>query len=541
MSSSSGSFSGRSSSSSACSSSRGDSEISFDAADELLQFGSRRMELRKEKDLLRKSKPHSLELVRRLELHSKSLSESRLEDTARIQTMEIELLNCYKEIGYLRDQLIFKSKEVSYLNEHVRNLESKLAESGDFEEVKFLREELCMSKSEHLLLLQELESKETELQCSSLSVEKLEETISSLTLESLCEIESMKLDISALEQALVDAMRIQEESIQEKDQLKGVIEEVQFQSREAQEKANSFEKQNEELRKRIASSEKSIKELFVRTKDLLESEDEQQPLNAECFFAELSHVFPVSSEVRECFDAIIKKLELSRNTTLIDKMEGMGKQIQLQEDLVKRLKEELKQEKLKAKEEAEDLTQEMAELRYKMTCLVDEERKRRVCVEQASLQRIAELEAQKSDDEFDDNTHTLKPSNRITPEPSLAAKSFSLNPFDDDDCDEKRFTSFFEYLKPSNMMIAPEPSLAAKNLTLNPFDDDDCDEVEKRFTTSSKPSLNLDAKRSRYRNGFRDSGGVENQSVQELESYAVYKSWETTKTVQGCLKVAQGI
>ncbi|WZZ37927.1 hypothetical protein YC2023_034186 [Brassica napus] len=395
MSSSSGSFSGRSSSSSACSSSRGDSEISFDAADELLQFGSRRRELRKEKDLLRKSKPHSLELVRRLELHSKSLSESRLEDTARIQTMEIELLNCYKEIGYLRDQLIFKSKEVSYLNEHVRNLESKLAESGDFEEVKFLREELCMSKSKHLLLLQELESKETELQFSSLSVEKLEETISSLTLESLCEIESMKLDITALEQALVDAMRIQEESIQEKDQLRGVVEEVQFQSREAQEKAKYVEKLNEELRKRIAASEKSIKEFFQSTKERLESENEEQPpLNGDCFFAELSHVFPLSSEVRECFDAIIKRLKHPRNATLIDKMEGMGKQIHLHEDLVKRLKEELKQEKLKAKEEAEDLTQEMAELRYKMTCLVDEERKRRVCVEQASLQRIAELEAQ---------------------------------------------------------------------------------------------------------------------------------------------------
>jgi len=56
------------------------------------------------------------------------------------------------------------------------------------------------------------------------------------------------------------------------------------------------------------------------------------------------------------------------------------------------VQEELKEEKLKAKEEAEDLTQEMAELRYKMTCLVDEERKRRVCVEQASLQRIAEVE-----------------------------------------------------------------------------------------------------------------------------------------------------
>ncbi|RID68137.1 hypothetical protein BRARA_C00318 [Brassica rapa] len=112
------------------------------------------------------------------------------------------------------------------------------------------------------------------------------------------------------------------------------------------------------------------------------------------------------------------------------------------------------------------------------------------------------------------------------PKPAGSGPSGS-NPFDSDD----------DTLKPSNR-INPEPSLAAKNLSLNPFDDDDCD--EKRFTTSSKPSLDLDAK-SRYRNGFRDSGGVENQSVQELESYAVYKSQETTKTVQGCLKVAEEI
>ncbi|KAF2603778.1 hypothetical protein F2Q70_00027167 [Brassica cretica] len=52
--------------------------------------------------------------------------------------------------------------------------------------------------------------------------------------------EIMKLDIAALEQALTDAMKIQEESIQEKDQLKGIIEEAQFQFREAQEKAKSF-------------------------------------------------------------------------------------------------------------------------------------------------------------------------------------------------------------------------------------------------------------------------------------------------------------
>jgi hypothetical protein len=60
MSSSSGSFSG--SSSSACSS-RSDCENSFDVED-LLQIGTTRRELRKQKDLLRESQPHSIELVR---------------------------------------------------------------------------------------------------------------------------------------------------------------------------------------------------------------------------------------------------------------------------------------------------------------------------------------------------------------------------------------------------------------------------------------------------------------------------------------------
>lgn len=49
---------------------------------------------------------------------------------------------------------------------------------------------------------------------------------------------------------------------------------------------------------------------------------------------------------------------------------------------------------MKAKEEAEDLAQEMAELRYQVTSLLEEESKHRACFEQASLQRIAELEAQ---------------------------------------------------------------------------------------------------------------------------------------------------
>ncbi|CAN8298661.1 unnamed protein product [Cochlearia groenlandica] len=107
-----------------------------------------------------------------------------------------------------------------------------------------------------------------------------------------------------------------------------------------------------------------------------------------------------------------------------------------------------------------------------------------------------------SDDELDDDKkHTLKPSNRISPVHSVAAKSFSLNPFDDDDDDDEKEA-----------------------------------EIAKRFNSSSKSVA-----KNRFKNGFSDTGGVENQSVQELESYAVYKSEETTKTVQGCLRVAEEI
>eukprot|EP01018_Ginkgo_biloba_P024865 Gb_35935 [translate_table: standard] len=55
------------------------------------------------------------------------------------------------------------------------------------------------------------------------------------------------------------------------------------------------------------------------------------------------------------------------------------------------------------------------------------------------------------------------------------------------------------------------------------------------------PSSTFSATRSRYKNDFRDTGGFENQTVQELENYAVYKSEETTATVNNCLKVAENI
>ncbi|KAL0658896.1 hypothetical protein Bca4012_079481 [Brassica carinata] len=111
-------------------------------------------------------------------------------------------------------------------------------------------------------------------------------------------------------------------------------------------------------------------------------------------------------------------------------------------------------------------------------------------------------------------------------------KSSKPNPFDSDD--ELDNNSNKHTLNPSKR-TSSEPSLA--DMT-NPFDGED--KVEKGFTSSSKQPLTSNS-RYQYKNNFRDSGGVENQSVQELEGYAVYKAEETTKSVQGCLKVAEDI
>ncbi|CAL9194384.1 unnamed protein product, partial [Musa hybrid cultivar] len=53
--------------------------------------------------------------------------------------------------------------------------------------------------------------------------------------------------------------------------------------------------------------------------------------------------------------------------------------------------------------------------------------------------------------------------------------------------------------------------------------------------TASAPSWGFSDAKDRYKYDFRDSGGIENQSVQESEHYAVYKAEETTNKLNGCL------
>lgn len=117
--------------------------------------------------------------------------------------------------------------------------------------------------------------------------------------------------------------------------------------------------------------------------------------------------------------------------------------------------------------------------------------------------------------------------NSIDPENSVPS---SLNPFDhDDELDNKR--------KQNSSRTSSEPAVVTSNFGTNPFDDE-----EQKTTSSSSSSYALtSAGINRYKNAFHDSGGLENQSVQELENYAVYKAEETTTAVKSCVKIAEDI
>ncbi|BFG32849.1 hypothetical protein CerSpe_191230 [Prunus speciosa] len=378
------------------SSTKGNSVSSFDD-EELLQIGTRCRELKKEKDMLKESHSQSFGLIRRLEVHVNSLSEACTEDKKQIQMLEKELKNCSQEIDYLQDQLNARNAEVNLLEEHTHSLEFKLADMENLQEtVDRLRDELKKSYSERLFLIEELESKEIELQNSALCIDKLEESISSMSLESQCEIESMKLDILALEHSFLEVKKIQEETVQEKTRMSELIQELEVQCQNAHKTTESLDMENKELRKKLDASETNTRIFCQRVEKWLEKDRIQ--LNSRSSLGQLegNYIFSKEMSCGEVLGPLFSKLAIvvAPDADSIMKMEKMSHIIQDYELLVKQLKEELKEEKLKAKEEAEDLAQEMAELRYRMTGLLEEECKRRACIEQASLQRISELEAQ---------------------------------------------------------------------------------------------------------------------------------------------------
>ncbi|CAK9148003.1 unnamed protein product [Ilex paraguariensis] len=126
-------------------------------------------------------------------------------------------------------------------------------------------------------------------------------------------------------------------------------------------------------------------------------------------------------------------------------------------------------------------------------------------------------------------SHRKSPLNKLAKHSSVEPGYSNSNPFDSDNESDNKKT-----LNPSRR-TSSEPTLVTPNLSTNPFDDD-----EIKGTSSSSYSITSSA-RSRYKNDFRESGGLDNQPVQELESYAVYKAEEATKTVNGCLRIAEDI
>ncbi|KAL4398612.1 hypothetical protein AHAS_Ahas01G0309300 [Arachis hypogaea] len=366
--------------------------------EELVQLGTTYRELRKEKDVLERSQTQGFQLIRIMEQHGKSLLEAHKEDKKTIERLEKELLNCSQEIDFLQDHLSSRNTEVNNLEARVLALEMKLEEMEYLQEEVFsLREELQNSNSKQASLIHELETKEVELEKSALFIEKLEESISSLALESQLEIESMKLDMMALEQGLFEAKKFQDETLEENNRMGRLVDELQFAFEDAQKNIISLDEENKDLRKKLETTTMNTRMFSQKVEEWLENKEISQ-IKKQSSLSSLPCNSTISEDV-STYGGVLGPL-LGRLTTIVNpaadlkgKME-MLRQIQEYEFLVNKLKEELRVEKLKAKEEAEDLTQEMAELRYQLTNLLEEECKRRACIEQASLQRIAELEAQ---------------------------------------------------------------------------------------------------------------------------------------------------
>ncbi|PKA64945.1 SNAP25 likeous protein SNAP33 [Apostasia shenzhenica] len=529
------------------------------------------------------------------------------------------------------DQLGVHNFEANCVGNHVHSLEQKLAAVKTLHaKLRLLTEELVQSDTNFLLLTRELKSKNDDLQYCEIQIEELEAAISSAALESQCEIESMKLDMIALEEKCFQSECLSEQIGQEKAKMLALLEEYEAQFYEAQDKICFLEMENNELKIKLNESERHFKELHGELEERLSSwikqsigvsDNTARKDNME-FFPRLNDGYSSLHKACKIPDVLMLELRasaceeiscplLSNLTALMasDKhvkgeMERMSNLILESEFLVQTLKEELREEKKKAKEEAEDLTQAMAELRYEITGMLEDECKHRASIEQASLSRIQALEeegyqrmtgleiAQKIDScgsssgchiaetSFDCLTKSKEGLDVALKEdlPFSALLEWKIHDGDDDDeffipsffsqSEERKLgrvelfaSAAFFYGKgaPNNSWRAPKSNVYKQNpavSTFNPFDSDSDREQNVQSTkTSSSPAMKKSHHRSpqsiyvgpeetginRYKNNFGDSGGFENQSVQELESYAVKKAEETTQTINGCVKIAEEI
>lgn len=204
---------------------------------------------------------------------------------------------------YLQDQLNSRNTEVACLEEHVHSLELKLADSKNLEEKACrLTEELDRCNSECLFLMQELVSKEVELQNSTLYIEKLEKSISSIALDSQCEIESMKLDIMALGQSNFHTEKTQVEAFQGKARTK-CFEELELQFQDARKIIKYLEMENKEVKQKLDTSETNFRIFLQELEKWLENDRSQ--FNTESLLSELDSKLTMSKEIRYAVSYVI--------------------------------------------------------------------------------------------------------------------------------------------------------------------------------------------------------------------------------------------
>ncbi|KAG6469133.1 hypothetical protein ZIOFF_073831 [Zingiber officinale] len=311
--------------------------------------------------------------------------------------------------------------------EQVQSLELKLAGAEKLnDKLKIVSNELVQADSQCLRLMRELKNTKEELIKSDLQRENHEAVI----LDLQCEIESLKLEITALEQRYVEDERLGQQLAEEKTRTDECFVTLQIQLKEKQHVISCLEDENTALRERMIlfhehanQSPNDVKlDKYLRyyskimTQMLLPGDLDEALVQSTwkhvrgvvactAYYASVcamhvlrrlgmgifQHCLPSSGNV---VPSIAKQTATSQDEIVKDEIEKMAKQIHESGLLVKQLKEELKEVKLKANEEAEDLTQEMAELRYQFTVMLEEESKRRAFVEEASIRRVEDLELQ---------------------------------------------------------------------------------------------------------------------------------------------------
>ena len=166
---------------------------------------------------------------------------------------------------------------MNYLKEHACDLDLKFKEMEDLrEEVFRLREELKISNSKQFSLIRELETKEAELELSALSVEKLDESFSSMGLESQFEVETMKLDMMALEQALFETKKIQDETLEENNRMSRLIDELQGALQDAQRTIIYLNEENKEIKEKLDVANMKTRLFSQKVENWLENKDRLQ-------------------------------------------------------------------------------------------------------------------------------------------------------------------------------------------------------------------------------------------------------------------------